>query len=277
MTRSWFKTLIPAVAALAVIALTFSLGQWQLRRAEEKRQLGQARSAALAAPPLEFNDKALQDRSALQGGGQRQVRLKGEFEQDRTIFILNRTYQGKVGVHVVTPLRIAGTHQRVPVLRGWLPRDAGLHQGRPDVATGLKSVPEAVEIIGIAQADLGKSFDITRLRSIDPSSLPVPAANQKDWLHFHPRLYAQWLAAQAPASTDSASMMEVVDWMVRQTSDLHDGLVRDWPAFTDDVPKHQGYAAQWFGLSLTTAFLWFWFGFWRPRRKRSVLSSNTDG
>ena len=34
--------------------------------------------------------------------------------------------------------------------------------------------------------------------------------------------------------------------------------IRDGPRPGDDVVKHEGYATQWYGLSLAAALLWLW-------------------
>jgi cytochrome oxidase assembly protein ShyY1 len=40
----------------------------------------------------------------------------------------------------------------------------------------------------------------------------------------------------------------VVIWMT--SSDVTDGLIREWPEVTNKAPMHKGYAAQWFLMAL---------------------------
>jgi cytochrome oxidase assembly protein ShyY1 len=47
--------------------------------------------------------------------------------------------------------------------------------------------------------------------------------------------------------------------IVRQTSDLSDGLVRDWPQPGSAVDKHRAYALQWFAMAAVTVYLWWHF------------------
>ena len=82
----WWGVLLAAAGCAAGIAL----GQWQSKRADEKR--------AAAAEKSET--------------------LRGELLARDTLFLQNRPYHGKPGYYVVQPLRLAdGRH--VLVLRGW--------------------------------------------------------------------------------------------------------------------------------------------------------------
>ena len=58
--------------------------------------------------------------------------------------------------------------------------------------------------------------------------------------------------------------------MVLQTGAPSEGLRRDWPEPTTGVDKHNGYAFQWFGLSVLVVLLYVWFQLVRrfyPRRR----------
>src|SRR5439155_8389112 len=72
--RAW-----PLALALAACAAGIALGNWQSRRAEQKRALG-AR--------LE------------------QVSVHGEFVAGRSVLLDNKTRRGRVGYEVVTPLKL---------------------------------------------------------------------------------------------------------------------------------------------------------------------------
>src|SRR5260370_42402306 len=87
--RAW-----PPALALAACAAGIALGNWQSRRAEEKRALG-AR--------LE------------------QVSVRGEFVAGRTVLLDNKTRRGRVGYEVVMPLKLRDS-MHVLVNRGWIER-----------------------------------------------------------------------------------------------------------------------------------------------------------
>lgn len=239
---------VPTIAALCVASITFSLGQWQLRRADEKRAIGVAQAQAQAQSPILITAANINE--VPQQVGARRFEATGLLLNDQSIFIDNRTLNGKAGYHVVTPLQIEGTPIRVAVLRGWVERDVR------DVlkVPALKPISGAVRIEGFGQLSLGKTFDLLKLRSIEPALMTVPPKSQRIWPQFDPTPYAQWSGLQVSAL------------MIRQNSALDDGLIRQWIVAKDDVPKHQGYAAQWFGLCLTTVFLWVYFVLIKPNR-----------
>jgi surfeit locus 1 family protein len=115
---SFAPRLIPTAAALAMIALTLWLGNWQMNRAQEKRErqaLFEARShdtavrltgAVPAADPLLY----------------RRVTVTGTWMADRQFYVDNRIREGRAGFHVVTPLAIDGAGAAVLVNRGWVAR-----------------------------------------------------------------------------------------------------------------------------------------------------------
>ncbi len=88
--RAW-----PLALALAACAAGVALGNWQSRRAEEKRALG-----ARLEP----------------------VSVRGEFVAGRTVLLDNKTRRGRVGYEVVTPLKLKDS-MHVLVNRGWIERE----------------------------------------------------------------------------------------------------------------------------------------------------------
>lgn len=113
--RWWWKTLI-VLLAMAVMA---ALGIWQLDRLEQRRAFNQQKQAALAAPPIELTDADLP--ASPQELRNRQAVVRGEYDTARQVAIKNQNLDSQPGVHLVTPLRIAGSDKAVLVNRGWLP------------------------------------------------------------------------------------------------------------------------------------------------------------
>jgi len=232
--------LVPALAALAVIVATASLGNWQMRRAAEKQALQTQREAALSDAPIRLGSASL-DASALDG---RRVVGEGTFDDSRTVFLDNRTRGGVAGFHVVTPLRLDPSATHVLVLRGWIARDMADRTRLPP----LRTPAGPVRVEGLAMATLPQPM----LLGADAA----PAQGERIWQHLTLQRYREW------------SSLAVLPVIVRQTSGLDDGLVREWAQPGSDVDKHRGYAFQWFAMTAVTAGLWLVFGYLRPGGKR---------
>lgn len=140
-----------AFAIIAVLAavLFVRLGFWQLGRHAERRDALERRESRLAEPPVE-SAEALLDLSDPGSSDEalkwRRVRLSGRWDFENEVVVRNRALDGRPGVHVVTPLRLAGRGGPVAVLvlRGWLPAPDAMTPGpiaAPDTsATGLDEV-----------------------------------------------------------------------------------------------------------------------------------------
>ena len=153
--RAW------ALAAAALGCTAFILlGNWQTRRADEKRALGaQAQS----------------------------VSVTGTFLPRYSVMLDNKLRQGKPGYEVLMPLRLAGSDLHVLVNRGWV-------QAPPtrDVLPEVRTPAGEVRIEGIAFEHL------PRLLNVDPNekgrvrqSLQLPAFAAETGLRLEPRIIEQ--------------------------------------------------------------------------------------
>jgi surfeit locus 1 family protein len=227
---------VPTIAAIAAIALTVSLGNWQSRRAIEKAALQEQRDRANAGPAIDVGPQSVT--AALVD---RRVALTGRFLADRTVFLDNRTHAGKAGAHVITPLQVDGGGPVVLVLRGWIALDPA-HRAAPPALT---TPAGTVRLEGIAQDALPQAM----LLGSDAPAGP----DERIWQRFGIDRYRQW------------SGLAVAELIVRQTSELPDGLARDWIQPGPDVAKHRGYAIQWYGMAALVAATWIGFVVVRPR------------
>jgi surfeit locus 1 family protein len=194
--------LIPSIAAALVVALTVSLGQWQGRRADDKAAQQLERDAALAAPPVSLEVAA--EGAALDGS---RVIATGIFDAPHSVFLDNRTRNGVAGFHVLTPLRIGddALARHVLVLRGWIARDLADRERLP----ALRTPTTTVRVEGLALADLPQPIVLS-------DQAGQSAHGGKLWQRFDLDAYRRW------------SGLTVLPVLVRQTSELDDGLARDW-------------------------------------------------
>jgi surfeit locus 1 family protein len=234
--RFWVMT----VATLAMVALTFSLGQWQLSRADYKLKLTQALTARGQEPPL--NASALIGSSDLPAKLHRRVALQGEWLSAHTVYLDNRPMQGRTGFWVLTPLRLAGSSRVILVQRGWVPRDFADRSRLVPVLT-----PEGTaQVLGRMALSPGKLYEfkgeeLGRIRQ----NLDLDAFRTETGL-------------------------DLLSALVVQTGSPSEGLQRQWDAPNTGVDKHHGYAFQWFALSALLVGLYGWFQWLAPlllRRK----------
>jgi cytochrome oxidase assembly protein ShyY1 len=63
-----------------------------------------------------------------------------------------------------------------------------------------------------------------------------------------------------------ASGLSLQPFIIEQSTDVRDGLTRDWPRPSTGVDKHRGYAFQWYALAATALIFFIVTGF-RSGRK----------
>lgn len=236
--RFWVLT----VATWAMVALTLSLGRWQLSRAEHKLQLAQAVTARGQEPALDA--RALLKSGDLSLDVHRWVQLQGQWLPEKTIYLDNRPMQGKAGFWVLTPLKLEGSDRLILVQRGWVPRDFADRSRLAPVQTP----DDLVQVQGRMALSPGKLYEFKgEERGRIRQNLDIAAFRMETGLDL--------LAA-----------------LVVQTGPAGEGLQRDWDAPDTGVAKHHGYAFQWFALSALLIVLYLWFQGLSPWLKRKSES-----
>ena len=232
--RFWVLTL----AAVLMTGLTFSLGQWQLRRAAQKEAVQAAIDKQKSLPALD--NRALLATKNIADVVHREALLEGTWQPAHTVYLDNRPMAKRTGFWVMTPLALSGSGQWIVVQRGWVPRDFGDRTRLPEVATpggvvavrGRMAPPPSklYEFDGAERGPIRQNLDLDAFRT------------------------------ETGASLLQASLL--------QTGGAGEGLSRDWPAPASGVDKHYGYAFQWFALSGLFAGLYVWFQLIVPRRSK---------
>ena len=116
--RPWiFVTILVVIASLVMIRL----GIWQLdrlsgRRAFNTQVLSQINETLL---PL-TGDIISGDVESLEF---RTVQIEGEYDLANTLVLGNQIWDEQIGVHLLTPLKVADTEAVILVDRGWIPFD----------------------------------------------------------------------------------------------------------------------------------------------------------
>jgi surfeit locus 1 family protein len=221
--------MIPFVATVLLVALGISLGQWQERRAATKIALQQKMTARAADPALAIGAAPL----AAGPLEYRHVTVTGRFVKQWPVFLDNRPQQGRAGFYLVMPFRVADSDMYVLVARGWLPRNNAEAKLLPPFAT-----PDGtVTIEGIVKGSLGRVMQLGTAAPVAPNAI---------------------LQNVEVGQVAQASGLKLQPFFIEQTGPAAPGemLVRDWPAPSLGVERHQGYAFQWYALA-TMALLFF--------------------
>lgn len=133
---------------LALVAICVRLGFWQLHRLEERRTYNSVLRTAAALPPLNLDTATLQALTREPARFvNRRVRVRGRYDPAGEIVLRGRAQSGRPGVHIVTPLRLAGSNLAVAVNRGWAPSPDAL-----SVSADLLREPGPREVEGVLLA-----------------------------------------------------------------------------------------------------------------------------
>lgn len=227
---------IPFIAAVTVAALGLMLGNWQTRRAHEKEAI-EAKLLERAQAPTVIVDAKPENPGNME---YRRVSVTGNFVDNWNIYLENRPHQGVPGFYVLTPLKIAGSGMHILVVRGWIRRDVADRTRLPPIATPSGQV----EISGIARTGTGHVLQLGTAEPLKPNAI-----------------------VQNAGITDlgRAAGIELQPFVIEQTSDAADGLIRDWPRPSSGADKHRGYAFQWYALAATALLFFVVTGFRRGR------------
>ncbi len=242
--RFWTVTLV----AMAALAVTVSLGRWQLSRAAQKEAI-QLRVDAQQRQSV-LDQQAFLALPNAASAIHRPVYLRGLWLGSQTIYLDNRQMHDLVGFYVLTPFALEGSDQTIMVQRGWIQRSfVDRNQLQPtQTPAGL------VEVTGVVASPPSHMFELGKAAA--PASKqgavgPSPIRQNLDLEAFR-------LETALPLRTDVS---------VQQTGPASEGLLRDWPAAAVGVQTNYGYAFQWFGISVLIVLLYVWYQFLAPRRR----------
>lgn len=244
MKSSRQRFAIVMAATVFTVAVTASLGFWQLDRARQKLELQERIKQRAAMPAWQTPD--LLAAPDARDGLHRPVQLRGQWVNEATVFLDNRQMAARNGFFLVTPLRLAGSQRAVLVQRGWAPRDFNDRGRVPAIETpgGEVLVEGHLAPPPGKLYELGESGTGTIRQNIDLASFAEETG------------------------------LDLLAVSVQQSGVSTEGLLREWPRAALGVDKHHGYAFQWFGLSALAGFLYLWFQIISPRRRR--ISHDTD-
>ncbi|MCD8497615.1 MAG: SURF1 family protein [Alphaproteobacteria bacterium] len=207
--------LVASILTLGGISVLCGLGTWQLQRLAQKEEfLAQiARWQETPQESLTFDD--FSDEAQLYKPGT----LQGHWLDNAAVKLIPRSYDGKAGAHIYTPLDI-GEGRIVIVNRGWVPQGYDL----PESPSG------SISLTG----EIGR-FPTPNMFT------PDNPADTKEWYRV------SVLAFQAALGDGN----EVAPLALRQTRD--DSSLTNLPLTDATKPQinnnHASYAAFWFAMA----------------------------
>jgi len=224
ISRRWWWVSLLVIAGVLVMG---RLGIWQLDRQGQRRAQNAAYLVQISAAPLLLSGMELP--AAPAELVDRQASVQGRYDFSQQLILVQQSYQGRPGAHLVTPLLIEGSETAVLINRGWIPA-AAVDSG--ELAPYDRPAQQPVE--GVIQ--LSQTLDRGRESIVD--------GPQQQWY----RVDIAAIQEQMPyellpiylLESPPPTYQEELPYRIEQEIDLSDG-------------PHLGYAAQWFLFSTILA------------------------
>ena len=218
------RFIIPSLLIATTCAFLVSLGFWQLDRADEKRSIEAAiKKANSGVVELIISEDNLQDKEYYE------VRLRGEYINDKQFIYDNQIVDQASGYYVLTPFALNDQSKAILINRGFIPwngrrdklADIFIEQGEREVKVQISKPIKRMEL---KSSDIGSEFPVL-----------IQAINLEEMA--------------AIAGVDFSNVIGLLD------PSSSDGYVRKWKPYTGSIEKHIGYAIQWFLMALVLAII----------------------
>jgi surfeit locus 1 family protein len=215
----------PTVVVVPVFLALLGLGTWQIVRQAEKTAINQFRAERAAAPPVDLADAARDPASF----DFRRVRVRGNFDHARELYVYGRSQRGNDGYYIITPLR---REIGAPVLinRGWVPTARKAPERR---AEGQVAGP--TEVIGFLRRDPRRGW-----------LMPENDAAGNHWFWF-----------DLPAMSAAAGISPPAEFYLEADTTPNPGGFPVGGQTQIQLPSpHLQYAFTWFALAVALAVIY---------------------
>jgi cytochrome oxidase assembly protein ShyY1 len=214
------------ILTLLFVALTLSLGFWQLDREKQKRALLEMYDArSKTSVPLETvtND--------WQANHYQRIEAEGNFLPDKQIFLENQVHEGQVGYHAYVPF-ITDGNTTILANRGWqkeLQENDDIPDGQVQIEALLRPPPE----VGL------------RLGSLEQTSFDRP--------YRTPYVDIGWISKRLD--------LELSPFVLLLAKEKNGEFTTDWTPVRMSPEQHRGYAVTWFTLAVALVVLFLFYSF----------------
>jgi surfeit locus 1 family protein len=222
------RWLLATIGVALLCALFLTLGFWQIQRLGQKRAANALILARMQEPPLTLSGQTPDPEQS----NLRRAIVRGTYDYSQEIILRNRTLNEIPGVHVIVPLRIAGSEAAVLVDRGWIPYE----MASPEQRKEFQQAAGEVEARGILRRSEVRSSQVS------PADLPLEPDR--------PRLDA-WHRVDIPRIQEQIPYPLLPLYL--EEDQAHGESVRRFPRAAPEIALseggHLGYAVQWFAFA----------------------------
>lgn len=243
------KLMFSLVLGFGLAGLTFSLGQWQTGRAEQKMDLHQRQVKALNAEPLSFKEVNVD----LEVLSYRKVLLNGRYDPSALIYIDNRQVNGRPAVQVIQGFKPEGTSFLIPVDRGLLLRDPQNPRQAPSMPTSSETgfLLKATLLPKFAQSAELWGFRMGQAKDAIHKST---SGGYQVWSNFNADEFRS-LTGQSVANY----VLTTQPFEEPAGVTMKDGFYLSAVKLPEQVAKHKGYAFQWYAMTTVLILLTLFF------------------
>lgn len=219
-----FKPKLWVLIVSSIFVVVFiQLGNWQLSRADEK-DARQKQLEELAKQPVVNLPSTI---VKLEDFLYREVEIYGEYINEQTIYLDNKTHKGVAGYHIITPIKISNSEMHVLINRGWVA--TGMNR---EILPTIPDVKGQVNVTGIVVPPTQRSLELSDqiVAGAVWSTLYIDRYQEQTGLTLQPIL-------------------------IQQNDVIEDGLIREWVRLDSGSSKNLGYAFQWYSFATLTVII----------------------
>ena len=205
------------------------LGTWQVQRLGWKSDLISEYNNNFEKQPVTI-DEVLKDSLNYKF---RKVLVKGEFDNDKEIQLIGKTYEGNAGYHIITPFFLEN-NKIIYINRGWVPKKYIKKESRD-----FSLISGETEIIGLIRMPQKKGYFV-----------PENDGENGFWFTIIPNQIFKFIKTN--------SNFVIKDYYIDALR-LEEKITL--PIGVDGKPnlrnQHLSYAITWYGLALSLLFVYF--------------------
>jgi cytochrome oxidase assembly protein ShyY1 len=214
------------ILTLLFVALTLSLGFWQLDRAQQKQALLDIYSErSHTSVPLET---VIDD---WQSSHYQRIEAQGVYLTDKQIFLENQVREGQVGYHAYIPFRTVG-NDVILVNTGWQ-RELEEKEDIPDTQVQIEALLRPPPEVGL------------RLGSLDQTGFDRP--------YRTPYVDIDWIGTRLD--------LNLSPFVLLLATGTDGDTATDWTPVRMPPERHRAYAVTWFSLAAALVALFLVYSF----------------